>query len=318
MTEAGGKFHNLAESICVAGAGSIGVSFTLLFARAGYYVSVWDKFPDVLLRAKSDLGDRLVLLNEHKLLIESPDAIMARIKFHSTLKDAVAGVHLVQECVPEDLAMKAALFNELAHLTTKNTVLASSTSALMPSSFAHESSAPERIIVGHPGNPPYLLPVIEVVPHAETSREIIDLAVKVYRRAGLKPIMVNREIEGFVFNRLQGAVLREAYCLVRDGVASVADIDEVMKSGLGRRWSFIGPFETSDLNTRGGIESHAAKMGPAYERMGAQRGQNDLWTSELVKKVTEQRRAILPLEDWTERVKWRDEMLMKLLAVLDE
>jgi 3-hydroxyacyl-CoA dehydrogenase len=258
------------------------------------------------------------MLDAHKLLSESPDLIIGRIKFHSILEDAVAGAHLVQECVPEDLNMKIALFNELADLTSSNTVLASSTSTLMPSSFAHESSAPERIIVGHPGNPPYLLPVIEVVPHTETSREIIDLAVQTYRRAGLKPIMVNKEIEGFVFNRLQGAVLREAYCLVRDGVASVADIDEVMKSGLGRRWSFIGPFETSDLNTRGGIESHAAKMGAAYERMGAQRGQKDPWTPGLVKKITEERRSILPLEDWADRVKWRDEMLMKLLAVLDK
>jgi 3-hydroxyacyl-CoA dehydrogenase len=97
---------------------------------------------------------------------------------------------------------------------------------------------------------------------------------------------VRREVEGFLFNRLQGALLREAYCLVRDGVASVDDVDEVVRSGLGRRWALIGPFETSDLNTRGGIESHAAKMGPAYERMGAERGQHDPWTPELVAEVT--------------------------------
>jgi 3-hydroxyacyl-CoA dehydrogenase len=100
---------------------------------------------------------------------------------------------------------------------------------------------------------------------------------------------------------------------VRDGVATEDDIDEVMRSGLGRRWTFIGPFETSDLNTRGGLESHAEKMGPAYERMGAERGQHDPWTPEMVADVVAQRRGILPLDDWDDRVRWRDEQLMKFL-----
>ena len=99
-----------------------------------------------------------------------------------------------------------------------------------------------------------------------------------------------------MFNRLQGALLREAYCLVRDGVATVADIDRLVRDGLGLRWSVIGPFETVDLNTRGGIAAHAEKMGPAYARMGAERGQHDPWTPELVAEVAAARRAELPLE----------------------
>jgi 3-hydroxyacyl-CoA dehydrogenase len=108
-------------------------------------------------------------------------------------------------------------------------------------------------------------------------------------------------------------LLREAYCLVRDGVVSVEEVDRVVRDGLGLRWSVIGPFETADLNTRGGIASHAEKMGPAYARMGAQRGQNDPWTPDLVAKVTAQRRALLPLERWEERVAWRDRALMALI-----
>jgi 3-hydroxyacyl-CoA dehydrogenase len=126
----------------------------------------------------------------------------------------------------------------------------------------------------------------------------------------MEPVIVRQEVEGFVFNRLQGALLREAYCLVRDGVASVEEVDRVVRDGLGLRWSVLGPFETADLNTRGGIASHAEKMGPAYARMGAQRGQNDPWTPDLVAKVTAQRRALLPLERWDERVAWRDRKLM--------
>jgi 3-hydroxyacyl-CoA dehydrogenase len=128
-------------------------------------------------------------------------------------------------------------------------------------------------------------------------------------------VLVKKEIEGFVFNRLQGAVLREAYCLVRDGVASVADIDRVMRDGLGLRWSVIGPFETVDLNTAGGIAAHAQKLGPAYARMGAERGQDDPWTDDLVAEVTAQRRAALPLDDRDDRIAWRDRQLMRLLRL---
>jgi 3-hydroxyacyl-CoA dehydrogenase len=130
-------------------------------------------------------------------------------------------------------------------------------------------------------------------------------------------VVVRTEVEGFVFNRLQGALLREAYCLVRDGVVDVADIDEIVRSGLGRRWSIIGPFETADLNTRGGIASHAEKMGPAYERMGAERGQHDPWTAELVAEVAAQRRRILPLEEWEQRVEWRDAQLLAHTGLWD-
>jgi 3-hydroxyacyl-CoA dehydrogenase len=130
----------------------------------------------------------------------------------------------------------------------------------------------------------------------------------------MRPVTAHREVEGFLFNRLQGAVLREAYALVRDGVATVEDIDTVMRDGLGRRWTFMGPFETVDLNTRGGIAAHAEKLGPAYERMGAERGQHDPWTPDLVAEVTHQRREVMPLDRWPDRVAWRDEQLIRRLS----
>ena len=108
-------------------------------------------------------------------------------------------------------------------------------------------------------------------------------------------------------------MLREAYCLVRDGIVTAADIDRMVRDGLGLRWSVIGPFETADLNNRGGISEHARRMGPAYGRMGAERGQEDPWTEDLVAKVTAERRAALPLAQWGERVAWRDRALMALL-----
>jgi len=112
--------------------------------------------------------------------------------------------------------------------------------------------------------------------------------------------------------------LREAYCLVRDNVISVADLDRVLREGPGPRWAFMGPFETVDLNTRGGIGAHAARMGPVYERLGAERGQNDPWTDALVAKVVAERRALLPLDQWNQRAAWRDRRLMALARLKRE
>ena len=224
----------------------------------------------------------------------------------------MAGVPLVLECAPERLDLKRALFAQLDRLASPNAILASVSSALPVSAFAAELPGRARCLIAHPGNPPYLIPVVEIVPAAFTDPQVAQRAGDLFASLGMTPVRVAREVEGFIFNRLQGAVLREAYCLVRDGVASVADIDHVMREGLAPRWSVIGPFETVDLNTRGGIASHAQKMGPAYARMGKERGQDDPWTPELVAEVERQRRAVLPLDQWQSRVSWRDMELMAL------
>lgn len=305
-------------TVAIIGCGSIGTAFAVLFARAGFAVRAWDAVPGAFERARTDLDARLGLLDGFGLLLEPASVISARVSFHPELRGAVLGAELVQECAPEDIELKRSLFAKLSEHSGTDTVLSSSSSALVPSSFAADLGAKSRVIVGHPGNPPYLLPVIEVVPASFTDPAAVERAAALYRRAGLKVIHVRREVEGFVFNRLQGALLREAYCLVRDGVVSVEDVDEVVRSGLGRRWSVLGPFETVDLNTRGGITSHALKMGPAYERMGAERCQHDPWTPDLVEEVARQRRAVLPLDEWEDRVRWRDEQLMRLEGFFQE
>ena len=299
-------------AVTVLGAGSIGVSFAILFACKGFDVTVYDPFDEALPRAAADLRERLKQLADFGGT--DPVDAEARVRFTADLDAALAEAEFVQECAPERVDLKQELLQRAAARTPPGVPLASSSSAIVPSRLAEglDAVVAERILVGHPGNPPYLLPVVEVVPSPFTAEAITERATDVYRAAGLRPVLVRREVEGFLFNRLQGALLREAYCLVRDGVASVDDIDEVVRSGLGRRWGVIGPFETVDLNTRGGIESHAAKMGPAYERMGAERGQSDPWTPELVADVTAQRRALLDLDDWDERVRWRDRQLIDL------
>ena len=298
-------------TVAVVGAGSIGVAFALVFARSGRRVHIHDPDPGHLEQVSDEVRNRLQALQRHALIDEPIEDILGRIHPVATVADTVRGVVLVQECAPEMLELKTEIFAELDRVADADTVLASSSSALTASSFAVDLPGRTRCLVAHPGNPPYLLPVIELVPAPFTAPTTVKRARSVYEHAGLIPALIEREIEGFVFNRLQGALLREAYCLVRDGVASVETVDRVVRDGLGRRWAFMGPFETVDLNTRGGIASHAEKMGPAYYRMGRERGQDDPWTEDLVQAVTAQRRHLLPLEGWEERVLWRDEELMK-------
>jgi L-gulonate 3-dehydrogenase len=299
--------------IAVVGAGSIGTGWAIIFAVSGFDVALQDQDASRLDRARPEIAARLVDLQAHELLAEAPGIVLGRIEFHLGLVEALAGAQYVQECVPEELELKRRLFAELDRLAAPGAILASSSSFLPASAFASEIAGRGRCLVVHPGNPPYLLRIAELVPAPFTTGACLDRTAALMQACGLVPVRVRREIEGFVFNRLQGAVLREAYCLVRDGIADVEDIDRIMRDGLGLRWSVTGPFETADLNTRGGITAHAERMGPFYARLGAERGQSDPWFEELVAKVSAARRARLPLAAWEDRVAWRNRALMALL-----
>ncbi|WP_120004047.1 3-hydroxyacyl-CoA dehydrogenase [Nesterenkonia muleiensis] len=301
----------------VIGGGSIGIGFAVVFARAGFTVAVMD--PDPIRREiiPSEFAAKLRTLASHGLLQESLEVLEARFAVHGDLAEAALGAQLIQECVPERVELKQALFASLAGLTDEKCIIASSSSFMPTSVSAKDTGVEQRILVAHPGNPPYAIPVIELVPNQLTDPAIVQRAHYIYTQAGMSPVMVNKEIEGFVFNRLQGALLREAYALVRDGAASVDDIDTVVRDGLGRRWTFMGPFETADLNTRGGIASHAEKMGPSYHRMGGERGDTSEWTPELIAQVEAERRAMLPSDQWDDRTAWRDDQLLRRLAAAE-
>jgi 3-hydroxyacyl-CoA dehydrogenase len=298
--------------VAVIGGGSIGIAFAIVFAGAGRQVRLYEPDADRRAAIPELLRARLHDLHQFDLLRETPDAVERRVTLTEDLAGAVEGAVYVQECAPEILALKKELFAQLDRLTPPQAVLASASSAIVASAFAADLPGRRRVLVAHPGNPPFLIRIVEVVPAPFTDPESVAAAGSLLDSVGMEPVLVRKEVEGFVFNRLQGALLREAYCLVRDGVASVEDVDRIVRDGLGMRWSVIGPFETADLNTQGGIASHAEKMGPAYARMGAERGQHDPWTPDLVAKVTEERRVLLPLDRWAERVAWRDRRLMAL------
>ncbi len=305
------------RNFSVIGAGSIGIAWCLVFARAGSNVRIFDIDAEKIREAGLDLSARLEMLDKFGLLNEKREVILARVQYFTDLAAALVGAEYVQECAPERIELKREIFRELDTLTKENVILASSSSAIPASEFAQGLSGRHRCIVVHPGNPPYLLPVAEVVPAPFTSHEVVTLTTEILRSVRMKPILVNKEIEGFVFNRLQGALLREAYCLVRDGVVSATDIDRIVTEGLARRWAVIGPFATSALNVQGGIKAHVARMGLTYESMGKLRGQNDPWTPELTDLVAKEIDELLPIENWSSNVLQRDEALIELSRLVE-
>ena len=300
--------------VAVIGAGSIGSAFSMMFAMAGHEVRLSDCSEKQRHLVRQRVVESLDLLRSCGLCDQDAEQVLSRIQVMSDVAESVSDVDIVQECIPEKVDLKRKLFADLDRWTPEHAVLASSSSAITTSEIAGELHGAHRCLVAHPGNPPFLIRVIEVVPAPFTTDETVDRACSILRSIGLSPIIVRKEIKGFVFNRLQGALLREAYCLVRDGVASVEEIDRLVRDGLGLRWSVVGPFETVDLNWRGGIGKHAKIMGAAYAAMAAEPGRNDPWTPELVDKVEAERRAMLPLDKWEQRVRWRDRKLISMLA----
>ncbi|MEI2702265.1 MAG: 3-hydroxyacyl-CoA dehydrogenase [Baekduia sp.] len=298
-------------TVAVVGAGSIGASWAVVFARGGHPVRLLDPDETVREAALAEVARRAGDLERHGLLAEPAAAVTGRVSIDASLEDALEGAVHVQENAPEQIELKRELLAEIDRLTPPDATIGSSSSALTASELAAGLPGASRVLIAHPANPPHILPVVELVPAPFTDPSAVDRVEMLMEACGMRPVSLRHEIEGFVFNRLQGAVLREAYCLVRDGIASSEDIDTVVRDGLARRWSVVGPFETADLNVRGGITAHAERMGHAYARMGVARGQDDPWTPELVAQVASERRAALPLDDWADRVAWRDEQLLR-------
>ncbi len=166
----------------------------------------------------------------------------------------------------------------------------------------------------HPVNPPYLVPVVELVPSPETSPATVEFADALMRGLKRSVVHVRKEIQGFVLNRLQSALLREAWALVEDGVASCEDIDRTMRDGLGWRWSFMGPFETIDLNAQGGVADYANRLGMLCQEIAQSRTHDEPWSAELIRKVEAERRSVLSHNDLASRRAWRDRRLMALAA----
>ena len=249
----------------VIGSGFVGRAWAISFARAGCEVALWDQDKDAPGKALAYVERLLPDLEANDLLNGSAAGkVAARIHVAPTLESALEGVVHVQENTPEDVDVKRAVFAQLDAAAPPDAVLASSTSAILPSAFTEGLKGRARCLVVHPINPPYLIPAAEVVPAPWTAPEAVERTANFLRAAGHAPIVMKREIDGFVMNRLQGALLEEAFRLVEQGYAGVEDIDVGIRDGLALRWSFMGPFETIDLNAPAGVRDYAERYQGIY------------------------------------------------------
>lgn len=297
--------------IAIIGAGLIGRAWALVFARAGMDVAAWDPEAEVRDRLRADIA---AMLREAD--IPDAEAIGARITSAPTLEAALAGAALAQENGPELLEVKRALFRRLDAAAEPDTILASSSSALVPSLFAGDLPGAARCIVAHPVNPPHLVPVVELCPSSATAPETMDRAEALYRRAGQVPVRLTREIDGFVLNRLQAALVAESLRLVAEGVVDVQGLDDTVRHGLGRRWAFMGPLETIALNAPGGAPDYIARYGAAMGRLADDAAGAEAFSADAAALVA---RAFPGLSDAAairERQAWRDGELAALDAHL--
>jgi 3-hydroxyacyl-CoA dehydrogenase len=303
----------MATQVAVVGAGLIGRAWAIVFARAGVQVRLYDintlQLNQVISRIEESLQDL------HQVgLVGDPTAILARIEVTENLVTALAGASYVQECGPENIAAKQAIYTQLEAACASDTILASSTSGIVASLFTGHLRHPERCLVAHPVNPPYLIPLIEVVPSSETSPLVVERTLALMRQVSQQPILVKKEIQGFILNRLQGALLNEALRLFRDGYVSAEDLDKTVKHGLGLRWALMGPFETIDLNAPEGVVDYAGRYGPLYRDVDTQRSGDNPWAIETLQQLDSERRMVLPSSQLAERQAWRDRRLMALIA----
>jgi 3-hydroxyacyl-CoA dehydrogenase len=270
--------------VAIVGAGLIGRAWAAIFARAGWNVRLTDPHAGTLAAAPGLIRNELLALARHGLAAD-PDGAAARVSVAASVAEAVAGVGFVQENGPENIDQKIAIFAELDRLAPRDALLVSSTSAIVASRFTEMLPGRARCLVGHPVNPPHLVPLVELCGAPWTAPQSIERARKIYHEIGQVPVIINREINGFVLNRLQGALLAEAFRMVGEGFISAEDLDHTMKDGLGLRWSLLGPFETIELNAPGGIPDYCARYTGFYKELASAPARPDVYQSPNVDKV---------------------------------
>lgn len=285
--------------VACIGAGLVGSAWAYVFGRGGCDVAVYDA------RGEAARDQTLTLLEKTVELTGADPALIDRVHFAATLEAALEGVAHVQESVSEDPDVKRALFLEMDALTDADTVLASSTSAILGSHFLDIPGA-HRALVVHPVNPPSLIPLVELCATPRTAPGTVARTRDFMVGLGMKPVELRREIDGFLLNRLQYTLVAEAMHLVGEGYCSAADIDRVLTDGLALRWSTLGPFAVAHLNAAGGFRDFVAHLGGMMREMGQSAQTRYDWSQDMVEKIHAELEAVMPvgrLDVWRS---WRD------------
>lgn len=240
------------KKFSVIGSGVMGHGIAQLYVLAGYPVALYDIEEQYLQKALKSIENNLSLLVQESVITEQAkrDAL-DRIVITTDLQHAVQDVDFITEAIPEVIELKWELFKKLERYTKPETIIASNTSTFAITHLAEKMSSTYRMIITHFFNPAQLVPLVEVVRHEHTSDEVVQATMELMKAIGKSPILLKKDIPGFIANRLQAALAREAFSLLQAGVADAADIDLAVTAGPGFRWSFIGPIETADY---GGLD----------------------------------------------------------------
>ena len=284
--------------IAIIGSGLIGRAWAVVFARSDNEVALYDAVPGVAEAARN--------------FVAEATGEASRVHVAASLADALAGADLVQENSPERVEVKREVFGELDRLAAADTILASSTSTIVASRFTEHLAGRHRCLVAHPVNPPHLVPLVELVGAPWTAPDVVARAKAIYQQVKQVPIVVRREIDGFILNRLQAVLLSEAFRLVGDGYVSPQDLDKTLADGLGLRWSFMGPFETIELNAPGGIPDYCARYGASLSRLSG--ADPDIYQGENLERILGEWGSSPGPDEIAARMRWRDRRLAALAA----
>lgn len=307
----------MAQVACI-GSGNVGRAWAVVFARAGHQVALYDALPAQTAAALPLIRVTLAQLAEAGRLHDPVDVVLARIRPAASLAEAVSGAVHVQESVREDLEIKRAVMTEIAAHAATDCIIASSTSALRGSTFLEHIMAPDRALVAHPVNPPSLIPLVELCGSTATSGAALARTRAFMEDLGMKPVTLNKEIDGFLLNRLQYTLVAEALHLVGEGYCSAEDIDRVMTDGLALRWLSIGPFATAHLNATAGFAGFVAQLGPMMRRMGEDARTSYAWTDDLVTQIHAEMAAKIPVDAIPDWQGWRDGRILAARATQTE
>ena len=302
------------KTFAALGSGVIGSGWVARALAHGLDVVAWDPAPGAEAQLRARTAKAWGALEQQGL---QPGAAQSRLRFVPTLEECVARADFIQESAPERLDLKIELHAKISAAARPDVLIGSSTSGLLPSAFYADARHPERCVVGHPFNPVYLLPLVEVVGGQKTAPDAVQAAMAVYRSLGMRPLHVRKEIPGFIADRLLEAMWRESLHLVNDGIATTGEIDDAIRYGAGIRWSFMGSFLIYTLaGGDAGMRHFMAQFGPALKLPWTRLEAPEL-TDGLIDSVVDGTSAQLGKHSIADLERYRDDCLLAVQAAVE-